>query len=80
MLGRDQTSIDLSLKTYGVKKGLATSIHSQALKQGGKIALVHPSMSLKDSADQTGNSEGLGDLVQMSDKDYFIKGPMGRGL
>lgn len=28
LLGQDQSSIDLTLKTYGVRKGLATRIHS----------------------------------------------------
>ena len=34
MLGLDQTSIDLTLKTYGVKNGLATRIHNAIIDKG----------------------------------------------
>ena len=70
MLGLDQTSIDLTLKTYGVKNGLATRIHNAILDKGSlqsnKITTVFP--------------DGDTHFVNKSDEQFYIKGPLGKGL
>jgi len=71
MLGLDQTSIDLTLKTYGVKNGLATRIHNAIIDQGSslqsnKITTVHPDGDIQ--------------FFHKSDQQFYIKGPLGKGL
>ena len=46
MLGQDQASIDLTMKTYGVKDGLATRIHQKAIEvMESKLGTVHPTQN-----------------------------------
>jgi len=55
----------LTLKTYGVAKGLATKIHRPGAAEAKNESKVD-----KDKTSSSFNDEEI----------YWIKGPMGRGL
>ena len=68
MLGQDQGSIDLTVKSYRVPKGLATRIHKSVLglKDVSAIAALEPEEKTHYEFDEQ--------------ESFYIKGPMGRGL